>query len=162
MNIVCCFFTHCQPLPNFCHHQIVVSVTICCPEWSDITYTWMLSPVYKNMVNLVVHLSIMRCQSKFINVTVWERHTFDNKIFGCGKIYYSDSVIITNSCKLSFPIVSLKCLPYLLCHWNLLTKFSYGIEGIYQIHVLVLHRICPSCHIFITHFSKTMNVEIYY
>jgi hypothetical protein len=25
-------FIHCYFLPNFCHHQIVVRITICCPE----------------------------------------------------------------------------------------------------------------------------------
>jgi hypothetical protein len=25
-----------KPLPNFCHHQIVVSIKICCPEGFDI------------------------------------------------------------------------------------------------------------------------------
>jgi hypothetical protein len=31
-----------------------------------------------------------------MNVTMWEQRTFDNKIFGCGKVYYSNSIIITN------------------------------------------------------------------
>jgi hypothetical protein len=31
-----------------------------------------------------------------MNVAMWERRTFDNKIFGCGKVYYSNSIIITN------------------------------------------------------------------
>jgi hypothetical protein len=38
---------------------------------------------------------------------MWEYCAFDNQIFGCGKIYYSNSIIITNFCKLSFPIVGL-------------------------------------------------------
>jgi hypothetical protein len=53
----------------------------------------MPSPVYQNMVNLVVHLSVTRCE--FMNVTMWEHCTFDIKIFGCGKGYYSNSIIIT-------------------------------------------------------------------
>jgi hypothetical protein len=44
-------------------------------------------------VNLVVRLSIRRCPSEFMNIMVWEHHTFDNKIFGCGKVYYSNSII---------------------------------------------------------------------
>jgi hypothetical protein len=56
----------------------------------------MLSPIYQNMVNLVVHLSIRRRSSEFINVAVWEHHTFGNNIFGCGKVYYSNSITITN------------------------------------------------------------------
>jgi hypothetical protein len=33
---------------------------------------------------------------------------FGSQIFGCGKIYHSDSIIILISCKLSFPVVGLK------------------------------------------------------
>jgi hypothetical protein len=29
-------------------------------------------------------------------VTMWERRTFDNKIIACGKVYYSNFIIITN------------------------------------------------------------------
>jgi hypothetical protein len=31
-----------------------------------------------------------------MNVTMWEHSTFDSKILGCGKVYYSNSIIITN------------------------------------------------------------------
>jgi hypothetical protein len=62
-------FTHCQSLRNFCHHQTVVSITVCSQERSDIKYTWMSSPIYQNMVNF---FSIRRCTSKLINVTMWE------------------------------------------------------------------------------------------
>jgi hypothetical protein len=48
------------------------------------------------VVNLVVHPSIRWCPSKFMYVMMWEHHTFDNKILGCGKICYSNSIIITN------------------------------------------------------------------
>jgi hypothetical protein len=47
------FFTHCQSFPNLCHHPLVVSIAILCPEWSDIKYTWMPSPIYQNMVNFL-------------------------------------------------------------------------------------------------------------
>jgi hypothetical protein len=30
-----------------------------------------------------------------MNVAMWEHCTFDNKIFICGKVYYSNSIIIT-------------------------------------------------------------------
>jgi hypothetical protein len=48
------------------------------------------------MINLIVSLSIRRSVGKFMNVAVWELCTFDNQIFGCGKIYYSKSIIISN------------------------------------------------------------------
>jgi hypothetical protein len=56
----------------------------------------MPSPIYQNMVNLVVRLPIRRYPSKFMNVMMWEHHTFDSKIFRCGKVYYSNSIIIIN------------------------------------------------------------------
>jgi hypothetical protein len=54
------------------------------------------------------------------------------------------------SCKLSLPIVSLKMssLP------TLALKFSYGIFGIYQTHVPVPRRSCPShyqCYLLLEH-----------
>jgi hypothetical protein len=39
-------FTHWKSLPNFCHHQIMVSITVCCPERSEIKYTWIPSPCH--------------------------------------------------------------------------------------------------------------------
>jgi hypothetical protein len=75
MNSVRCLFTHCQSLSKFCHHQIVVSITICCPERSDIKYTWMPSLIYQNLVNLVVRFPIRKCLSKFIDFfTIHIRH----------------------------------------------------------------------------------------
>jgi hypothetical protein len=55
----------------------------------------MPSPIYQNMVNLVVRLSIRRRPIEFMNVTMWEDRTFDNKIFGCGKLHYCNSIVIT-------------------------------------------------------------------
>jgi hypothetical protein len=73
----------------------MVSITVCPPERSDIKYTGMPSPVYQNMINLIVSLSIRRCPSKFMNDTPWEHRTFDNQIFGYDKVYYPNSIIIT-------------------------------------------------------------------
>jgi hypothetical protein len=56
----------------------------------------MPSPVYQNMVYLIVSLSIGRCASKFMNVTVQEHCTFDSQVFGFGKVYCANSIIITN------------------------------------------------------------------
>jgi hypothetical protein len=62
----------------------------------DIRYIWMSSSVYQNLVNFIVCLSIRRCPSKFMNITMWEYGTFDSKIFESGKVYYSNSMIITD------------------------------------------------------------------
>jgi hypothetical protein len=32
-----------------------------------------------------------------MNVTMWEHRTFDNKIFGCGKVYYCNSITIADN-----------------------------------------------------------------
>jgi hypothetical protein len=45
------------------------------------------------MANLVLCLS-SRCPSKFVKVTTWEHFTFQNNIFGCGKVYFSNPIII--------------------------------------------------------------------
>jgi hypothetical protein len=52
----------------------------------------MPSPIYQNMANLIVSLSIRRCPSKFMNVMMWDHRISANQIFGCGKVY---SIIIT-------------------------------------------------------------------
>jgi hypothetical protein len=113
---ICALFVYSLPLlPNFCHHQIVVSITIYCPEGSDVKYTWMTSPFYQNMVSLIVGLSVRRYPSKFMNVTRWEHCTFDSQIFGCVKVYYSNCMLITNLCELLFP---LQCTYSQLLAWN--------------------------------------------
>jgi hypothetical protein len=50
-----------------------------------------------------IYLPIRRCPSKFMNVTMWEHCTFDSKIFWCGKVYYSNSIIITNFVQILIP-----------------------------------------------------------
>jgi hypothetical protein len=51
----CALFVYSLPVsPYICHHQVVVSMTSCCTEWSDIKYTWMLSPIYQNTFNSCV------------------------------------------------------------------------------------------------------------
>jgi hypothetical protein len=63
-----CSFTYCQSLPNASHYQIVIGTTVCCPERSDIKYTWMVSPIYQNMAHLSACLSIRRRPNKFMNI----------------------------------------------------------------------------------------------
>jgi hypothetical protein len=70
-----------------------------------------------------------------MNVTMWEHHTFDNKISGCGKVYYSLTPLsLLISGKLSFPIVGLKMSSLPTLALKSPNKFSYGILGIYRIH----------------------------
>jgi hypothetical protein len=62
----------------------------------------MLSYVCQNIFNLIVSLSIRR-KIKLMDVTIWEHSTFDSQIFGCGKVYYSNSIIITNVVQILIP-----------------------------------------------------------
>jgi hypothetical protein len=50
----------------------------------------------QNMVNLIVGFPIWRRPSIFKDAEMWEHHTFDCEIFRCGKVYYSNSISITN------------------------------------------------------------------
>jgi hypothetical protein len=56
-------------------------------------------------------------------------------------------LLLLISCELSFPIVGLKMssLPTLALKSN---KIFDSIQHIYRIHVLVIHRTCPSYHQF--------------
>jgi hypothetical protein len=87
---------------------MMVCFTLSCPERSDIKYTWMLPPIYQNIVNLIASLSIRKYPGKFMNVMMWEHCILDNYIFGCGTVYYSKSLSLLILCKLSFPIISSK------------------------------------------------------
>lgn len=62
-------------------------------------------------------------------------NAFVSQIFGHCKVYYHNISFI-----LSFKIVGLRCFPHLLWHWNLATEFLCGIQVIYQIFFVVLHR----------------------
>jgi hypothetical protein len=48
----------------------------------------MPSPVYQNMVILIVDVPIWRGQSIFMNVAMWEHRTFDNETFRCGIAFH--------------------------------------------------------------------------
>jgi hypothetical protein len=65
----------------FVYHQTVGSITVCYPERSDIKYTWMPSPVYANMVNLIVSFTMRRRSSKFTNVTTGNIVPFNVSMF---------------------------------------------------------------------------------
>jgi hypothetical protein len=67
MKSVQSLFIHCQSLPNFCRHHIVVSIAICCPERSDIKYNRTPSPTYPSKYDQIV------CKSFYqkVNVTIY-------------------------------------------------------------------------------------------
>jgi hypothetical protein len=55
-----------------CNYQTMVSITFSPCEISDIKYTWMPSPVYQNVIILVVRLSIRRDIGVFMNAAIRE------------------------------------------------------------------------------------------
>jgi hypothetical protein len=65
-------------------------------ERSDIKYTLMQPPVYQDVINLVMCSSLRKGPSVFMNAAMREHGTFDMKVVRCGKVYYSNSIIITN------------------------------------------------------------------
>jgi hypothetical protein len=64
------------------------SITAKPSEKLNINYSRMPSPVYQNVTSMTARLSI-RSPSEFINVA-------DNQVLRCGKVYYSNCIIITN------------------------------------------------------------------
>jgi hypothetical protein len=145
MKSVRCLFAHCQSLPNFCHHQIVVSITVCSPERPDIKYTWMPFPTYKNMVNLIVfpsgdiqvNLWMLRC-GNIVLLTI--------RFLDVAKFTTLHSITLLISCKLSFPSGGLKMssLPTLaLKSPNKI--FTWYLRNLSK-HVLVPRRSCLYHH----------------
>jgi len=47
------------------------------------------------MINLIVNLPLRRGPGVFMNGLVQEPYALKNQIFWCGKVYYSDTIIIT-------------------------------------------------------------------
>ena len=97
LNLFCdsCLLTYCQSFPNFCNHQIVISITVSFPKGSCIEYTLMPSPIYLYMINMIVRFPSRRGPGVFMNVSVLEHRALNNQIFWCGKVYYSNTIIIT-------------------------------------------------------------------
>jgi hypothetical protein len=56
----------------------------------------MPSRIYQNTVDFIVGFPIWRCTSTFMEVGTWEYLMFVCEIYRCVKVYYSNSVIITN------------------------------------------------------------------
>jgi len=81
--------------PHFYNHQMVMSIIVSCPERPYIEYTRMSSPLYQYLINLVVTLPIRRGPLVFKNVLKQELCALNNEIFWCGKVYYSNTIIIT-------------------------------------------------------------------
>jgi hypothetical protein len=111
----------------------VIGIIFCFSKRSDNRYISMPSPVYQNVVNLMLCLSVIGCPSKFMNVVMWEHCTFVNLIFGCGQAYCHYPLSLLILCKISFPVIlsfSLKSL----------TKISMWHWGIDSVHFIVLHR----------------------
>jgi hypothetical protein len=53
----------------------------------------MPSPIYQDMVNLIVGVPVWRRPSVLVNVAIWQQCTFH---FKYGKVYHSNSITITD------------------------------------------------------------------
>jgi hypothetical protein len=106
----------------------------------------MLPPIYQDLINLVTHSSLRKSPSVFMNVAMSKHCTFDKKVFRCGKVYYSNSINITNFVCLSFLIFALKISSMPTFTLKSPQKFSYFTLKTDQIHILDPQRSCPLHH----------------
>jgi len=56
----------------------------------------MPSPIYQHVINLVLVFSIRRGPGVFINVLAQEHRVLHKSDFLCGKVYYFNTIFITN------------------------------------------------------------------
>jgi len=74
---------------------MVISITFISSERSYMDYTRMPSLIYRYLINLVVSFPIRSGPGVFMNVSVRVNCAFNNYIFLCDKVYYSNTIIIT-------------------------------------------------------------------
>jgi hypothetical protein len=133
MNPVCCLFTHCQSFPSVCQVSITIcfvndqssGIFECCLLSIKIWSIW-LCPFPSGDVQ--VNLWILRCGNILLRV----------RFFNVAKLTTLTPLSLLILCKVSFPVVGLKYVPYLHWHWNLLTEFSFGT------HVDFTTLTCPA------------------
>jgi hypothetical protein len=118
-----CKFIYWQSLRNFCNRQICMSRIILKTGYQ--AYLKMTSSAYQNVIKLIVYLTIKICPSVFMNVAMWGHSSLRNQIL-CGKIYYSDFVVIASLVD-SRSVFSLELFSLPVFHWNHLTKFPCNI-----------------------------------
>jgi hypothetical protein len=99
IRVLCCSFSYRQHLRKFCNHQIVVGI-------ADSRSTNRTSGFHDYRFLLEPHQSLCLQVHLYIFADV-DRCTLDSWIFWCGKVYYSNLIIITTriSRKVSFPIL---------------------------------------------------------
>jgi hypothetical protein len=73
IKLMNCTFTYLQSLSKFWKHQMMISITVCCSERSDVNYTRMPSCIYQDVINLIVAcFSARRNPVIFMNVAMRE------------------------------------------------------------------------------------------
>jgi hypothetical protein len=98
---------------NFCRHQTVMNDTISYPERWHIENTWMLSHVFQYVIYLIANLSMKRGLGVIMKVAIQEHWVLDDWIFWGDEVCYSMLLSLLFSCKVSFPIASVK-MPFVL------------------------------------------------
>jgi hypothetical protein len=117
---------HCQSLPNVSRYQIVIRITVCCPERSGVRYIWMPSHVYENMVNSTefisgdaqVNLWMLRC-GNIVLLTV--------RLSDVVKFTTLTALSLLTSCKLLSPVIGLQISSLPTSALKSPNKCSYGI-----------------------------------
>jgi hypothetical protein len=85
IHLLWCSFSYQQSLPYFCSYQTVVKMTF------YIRDSWLLSSVYEDIINIRLCGEKCKCFFDFCDV---RNCTFDNQISECGKVYYSNPILI--------------------------------------------------------------------
>jgi hypothetical protein len=151
IKFLCCLFT-------YCHHQIVISITVSSPEISYIEHTPMPSPVYQYVIILVVSSH----QDKF-QVYLWmfcwgKTMVVTTRFFDVAKFTIITPLTLLFWCRLCLPTVGSKisCPPSFAL--NLLTAFSYGTwKNCKKKPTLIPHKNCLLNHPFSHHLVHAQN-----
>jgi hypothetical protein len=98
-----CVYTHWKSLPNFCHQQIVVSITFCCRVISDMMYTWIMFHIYRN-----ANIFIWVFPSADVQVNLWMLLCRNTMLLDVSVLSALAPLSVVISCKLSLPVVGLK------------------------------------------------------
>jgi hypothetical protein len=112
-----------------CDHCLFsTSLSLTLPPPDSGRYHNLLPWMIEHQIHLIMGFPIWRCPSICMNVAVREHHFFLTvKFLDVAVFIILTQLSLQISCRLSFPIVSLKNHPCLLRHADL-TKCSYGIR----------------------------------
>ena len=109
---LCGLLTHSKSFPSLSNHQIIICITISSPKASHIQYTWMPSPIYQYVVNMVLILTIRGGPGVFMNVPVMDYRALNNQIFYVAKLTSLTPLSLLLWLRFSCQIVDLKIFSF--------------------------------------------------